>query len=230
MLRNFFARSPLVTSLYRGLVTEGVQRVSRDLRTLPRRIRFRNDRRIFGIGLSKTGTSSLSLALECLGYECRDFPIEMLRFRKDSLSFRVSEAAAYQALADIPVSAFFRELDEAYPGSKFVLTVRDLNGWLRSCARHFKAGRSWGRKIDRLHEQIYGATSFDAVRFETAYSRHVEEVKAYFSKRPNDLLVLDIVGGEGWAELCPFLGVEIPAEPFPWANRTADRRPSPGTN
>jgi len=230
MLRRVLARSPLATSLYRTFVTEGLQRVARDLRTLPRRVRFRNDKRVFGIGLSKTGTSSLSLALERLGYECNDFPIEMLRLRKDSLSFRVSEAAAYQALVDIPVSAFFRELDEAYPGSKFVLTIRDQDGWLRSCARHFLEGRSWGRKIDLLNERVYGSTSFDPVRFEDAYARHVRAVKEHFSDRPNDLLVLDIVGGEGWAELCPFLGIEIPPDPFPWANRTEDRRSSSGTN
>ena len=41
---------------------------------------------------------------------------------------------------------------------------------------------------------------------------------AHFAGRPDDLLVLDVVGGEGWERLCPFLGLAPPDEPFPHFN------------
>ena len=54
----------------------------------------------------------------------------------------------------------------------------------------------------------------DKVRIEETGRR----VRAYFAGRPDDLLVLDVVGGEGWEKLCPFLGLEPPAEAFPHFN------------
>jgi hypothetical protein len=50
------------------------------------------------------------------------------------------------------------------------------------------------------------------------YQNRNEEVRSYFADRPGDLLVLDVVGGEGWERLCPFLGLEPPAGPFPRLN------------
>ena len=50
------------------------------------------------------------------------------------------------------------------------------------------------------------------------YERHNSEVRAYFADRPEDLLVMDITAGDGWDVLCPFLGVEAPADEFPMMN------------
>lgn len=189
---------------------------------LPRRLALRRSQRVFAIGLSKTGTSSLTQALRLLGYRTRHFPIEMVALRGGRLRLRLEEAAVYECLTDTPVALFYRELDQRFPGAKFILTVRDVESWLRSCSVHF-AKPSWGRTIDQLHIELYGTKSFDREAFAAAYAAHVSGVLEHFAQRPNDLLLLDIVKGDGWEKLCAFLGTPVPGFPFPWANRT---RPS----
>jgi len=53
---------------------------------------------------------------------------------------------------------------------------------------------------------------------------HVAEVKDYFKDRPEDLLIIDVCSGEGFAQLAPFLGAAIPAEPFPHKGALLTRR------
>ena len=120
---------------------------------------------------------------------------------------------------------FFRQLDRAYPGARFILTVRDLEGWLASCERFFCEGRLRGDHVlNKLRLDLYGATCFERTRFADAYARHVDGVQAYFGDRPDDLLVLDVVGGDGWGPLCRFLSHDRPDAPFPRA-RSRERVP-----
>jgi hypothetical protein len=126
---------------------------------------------------------------------------------------------------DIPVAPFFAQLDAEYPGSRFVLTVREPRAWLRSVELHWELMMDWWQRdadFRRFQEFIsacvYGSVGFSRERFLYAYEAHRSNVERYFRARPGDLLVLDICGGEGWERLCPFLGVEVPAAPFPHAN------------
>lgn len=67
----------------------------------------------------------------------------------------------------------------------------------------------------RVHQILYGRTDFDSLVFLERYRRHNREVMDYFKDRPSDLLVMDMDDGAGWPELCGFLGVPVPAEPYP---------------
>lgn len=169
--------------------------------------------KIFGIGLPKTGTSSLHAALQMLGYSSVHFPTND------------QEIANNDASSDITVAARFEELDSLYPGSKFILTVREVTSWLQSCEQHF------GRKLDPsqippqlrqflggLRMKVFGTISYDRTLFERAHYNHEQQVKRYFANRPNDLLVTNIIAGEGWEKLCPFLDRPIPAQAFPREN------------
>lgn len=178
--------------------------------------------KIFGIGLSKTGTHTLNQCLELLGFRSVHYPSPMLMN-----AGRYEEALAdYDAATDISVSAYFRELDLAYPGSKFILTLRDIEHWLKSIEDHMsrrehELGNPNCPKAV-LREIIYGARAFDRPTYANAYWTHVESVRAYFADRAGDLLEFDVCGGEGWERLCPFLGVPIPDVQIPWLNRTAN--------
>ena len=59
------------------------------------------------------------------------------------------------------------------------------------------------------HEQTY----------KRVYLAHKEAVLRYFAKRRKDLLVMNITEGDGWRELCDFLNVAVPSEPFPKLNQ-----------
>lgn len=201
--------------------------------------------KIFGVGLSRTGTGSLNAALEILGYRAWHFPIIMQnssakarrRYRMDKwmselfnkpffegdfvkgtdnkLAFDSRPLNEWDAATDLPVARFFRQLDVAFPGSKFILTVRDEDSWLESCRNFFSPGAHRIFKWQQLHYEVYGANEFDESGFRGAMRKHVEDVRNYFMDRQDDFIELNIVGGEGWEKLCHFLGKDIPNEAFP---------------
>jgi Sulfotransferase domain len=187
--------------------------------------RFRAPRqKVFGIGLSRTGTKSLDRALSVLGYRSDHFSTHLLRLEDGVLSLDMRKAAVYEALTDITASLFFRELDEAFPGSKFVLTVRDSDGWLRSCCDHFLPLEPgvWpygDTKVLELLRRVYASNCFDSDRFLAAYHAHAEAVRRYFASRPDSLLVFNVCAGDDWGLLCTFLGKPEPKVPFPWVLR-----------
>jgi Sulfotransferase domain/Inositol monophosphatase family len=178
--------------------------------------------KIFGIGLSKTGTTSLAGALEVLGYHTRDYP-GLTRYEPGKLeSIDAQVLEQHEALTDTPIPSFYRELDRHYPGSKFVLTVRDMDAWLLSCKKQFtaKLAEKQNDAHNRLFIDMYGTAVFDEELFRRGYQRFVDGVLAYFAQRPADLLVLDVAAGQGWNELCAFLGKPVPELAFPKSNVT----------
>ncbi len=168
--------------------------------------------KIFGIGLSKTGTTSLCEALRILGYSAIDFPVGLRDVEK------------HDAATDTPVADQFEWLDRRYHGSKFIYTVRQRDDWLRSCrtywARRIDRGRETRQEVVALYERLYGSVDFDANLFKYAYGRHETRVLSYFANRPDDLLIIDICSGKvDWQPLCAFLGKERPDCEFPHMNK-----------
>lgn len=181
--------------------------------------------KIFAIGLSKTGTTSLARALEILGYKTRDY-IGVSRYRAGELSsVDLDEINANEAFTDTPIPSFYRELDAAYPGSKFILTLRNRDAWLKSCKKQFNQKHSdkQSEANNLLFMDLYGTAVFDEEKFSEGYDRFVDGVLQYFKDRPQDLLVLDIAAELGWEKLCAFLGKAVPDVPFPRANVTQIR-------
>lgn len=181
--------------------------------------------KIFGIGLSKTGTSSLAHALDTLGFRVKD-NMGVSRYSAGDLAcLDLALVDANDALTDTPIPSFYRELDTRHPGSKFILTVRDSAGWLKSCKKQFTAAHAAQQSAahERLFRDLYDCTVFDAEKFAHGYERFVRGVMAYFADRPQDLLVIDIAAGEGWEKLCPFVDRRVPDQPFPKTNVTQIR-------
>jgi 3'-phosphoadenosine 5'-phosphosulfate (PAPS) 3'-phosphatase len=178
--------------------------------------------KIFGIGLSKTGTTSLANALQILGYKTKD-NMGVVKYATEDLSSEDLDVVdAYEALTDTPIPSFYPALDARYPGSRFILTVRDSEGWLKSCEKQFTQ-RFAARQTEahkRLFVDLYGTDIFDSHRFASGYARFVDGVRKYFKDRPQDLLIMNVTAGEGWEKLCPFLGQPVPDIPFPKANVT----------
>jgi hypothetical protein len=174
---------------------------------------------------------SLIAALEILGWRAKHFPYVHFRWGRlgaalgfDELRLARRDLEAYDAFADTPVIGCYKQLDLEFPGSKFILTTRDKEAWLGSCERFPRFGASYkpDRQVLALRRRIYGVDRYDRTAFSLAYDRHVADVRQYLRDRPDDLLELDVCGGEGWERLCPFLGLEQPDVPFPWRNTGAD--------
>ena len=174
--------------------------------------------KLFGIGFHKTGTTTLGKALEELGYlvcgPSREFEVDL---QKGDLSGIYRKALEFDAFQDNPWPVYYKELDEKFPHSKFILTLRDEEKWIDSVVRHF------GDQDTIMREIIYGVghpLNNEGVYVER-YREHNKAVIKYFKNRPDDLLVVSWEKGDAWEELCRFLNKDIPQKQFPHENRAA---------
>lgn len=180
--------------------------------------------KIFGIGLSRTGTSSLAKALNQLGIETKHFPQDLISQQELLSGKRLTLLQKNQGLVD-GISPFYRYLDQVYLHSKFILTVREVRAWIDSMKHLLKVHEeqpTYHPDFKKFSQTIL-QLSYDSVnpkedQLLDGYKRHQEDVVNYFEGRHFDLLVLDICEGEGWEKLCPFLGLPIPNVPFPHQN------------
>lgn len=186
-----------------------------------RRLRFgRPKERVFCIGFQKTGTTSVQYALSLLGYRVAGiFSMRDLGNFEDVRVRALELMKGFDAAGDIPWPVLFRDLDAAFPRSKFILTTREPDLWYASACKHF------GEKRIRLHKWIYGAAS--PVGNEATYKNrlvsHEAEVREYFCHRPKDLIEFDVARGDGWEKLCKFLDKPIPKGDFPRLNAAKAR-------
>ncbi len=178
------------------------------------------DPKVFGIGFHKTGTSSLAQALRDLGYRVGGpNGIHDPNIADNVHEMALTVANQFDAFKDNPWPLLYQEVDDAFPGSRFILTVRPTGDWIDSVVNHF------GDETTPMREWIYGVGSprGNEQTYVDRYERHNREVTEYFRDRDGDLLVLDLANGDGWEQLCPFLGKRVPDVPFPRANTSADR-------
>ena len=196
---------------------------------------------VIGPGFGRTGTNSLKLALEQLGFgpchhmfEVRDNPQRLADWQKAARGEAVDwdkTFHGYRAQVDWPGARYWRELVGHYPKAKVILTVRDPDEWFESVQKtilpfiaargshsspHMDAIAEMGHQAisvqvfhDRLHDRAH------AIR---VFKDHTAQVRAEIPKER--LLVLDVA--EGWEPLCRFLGVRVPAVPFPKTNSTRE--------
>jgi len=183
--------------------------------------------KIFGLGLSKTGTTSFSSALNLLGYKSIHTP-PIINLKNGEINFQWPWwLSTYDAMADLPVPYYYKYFDEEYPNAKFVLTIRNEEDWLRSCKKHFdedlqlllKRPEPHFKPLITLCEKMYGSSRYEEQSFRDAYQKHNAEVIEYFEGRDN-FLVIDICAGDSWEKLCPFLGIAVPTVQFPHGNAT----------
>ena len=174
--------------------------------------------KVFCIGFHKTGTTSLAVALKMLGYRVTGPNGTKDRNIAEKVHAMANRLARkYDAFQDNPWPVLFREMDANWPGSKFILTMRTSDAWIRSQVKDF------GLRETPMRRWIYGAgcPEGNETVYMERYERHNREVLEYFRNRPDDLLLLELAKGHGWPELCAFLDRPLPSTPFPHANKAS---------
>ncbi len=191
--------------------------------------------KVIGAGVGRTGTYSMKLALNRLGFgPCHHMEEVASRLPVQLPLWQAAVAGrpdwptiyrGYESAVDWPTARFFRELNATYPDAKFILSHRDPRKWAESFSETIytlisKADqapehlRDWLAMARAVIEQTDIPFGTDIAGLEAAFATHAEAVKAEVPAER--LLVHDVK--EGWGPLCVFLDVPVPDEPFPRSN------------
>jgi hypothetical protein len=178
--------------------------------------------KVFGIGWAKTGVTTLGRCLCELGYRHHGQRLDLVDdLGSGDLSRILAVAAEHDAFTDWPWILLYRELDRAFPGSRFVLTVRDPDRWLHSYRSMIARLPSATPDLIARRRVLYGLPFpdvTDAMLLERR-ARHDAAIREWFRDRPASLLTVDWEVGDGWEQLCGFLDTPVPALPFPHENK-----------
>jgi hypothetical protein len=208
--------------------------------------------RVIGAGFGRTGTLSLKVALEELGFgpcehmtELLDDPERLRLWDRKARGLPVEWGElfkGYAATVDWPGCYFWEELAEAYPKAKVILTVRDREEWYESVSGTIHGPRksayayltfslagavsTRARRAARLVENVIWEGTFGGRFAEREHAIRVfdRHVEEVKKRIPADRLLV-YEAKESWGPLCKFLGVEVPEDkPFPYLNKAADFR------
>ena len=209
-----------------GIVRRNFSSEAIEIRSIPTRV--------FGIGLHKTGTTSLHRAFQIMGLDSAHWASpHWSKYIWDEMHEhgRSRTLEMHYALSDLPIPLLYQKLGIAYPGSKFVLTIRDEDEWIASIKTHWHLRKSWDNDVfsNIAHYELYGTTEFDEAVFRARYRRHNDDVRSYFAARPNALLVLDLSQAK-MRDLCRFLDVPVIAGTFPHSHKSSDQPKYQGFN
>ena len=193
---------------------------------------------VVGVGLGRTGTNSLKLALErLLGGRCH----HMIEVFADERQFPMWQAATtgvpdwdaiydgFVATVDWPGAAFWRELVAANPDAVVLLSRRESgDAWWESARRTIFApwnGDDPGTDpaFRAAAEAMFERTGIDPSDRDAAiagYDAHLAAVRA----EVDPARLLEWTAGDGWAPLAEAIGVPVPDEAFPHVNTTEEFR------
>jgi hypothetical protein len=202
--------------------------------------------KVIGAGLPRTGTLSQKVALEMLGFGPCYHMVNVLT--NLPLSKQWEQAidgevdwdevfGEHESTVDWPGAFFYRELADAYPDAKVVLSTRDPEAWEKSMidtiwgviyghspmahiskAREFvdPDWRAYLQLMSRMWaaQGVFAGAELRPGQLAEAIARYQETVQANI---PRDRLLVWSVQ-DGWEPLCHFLEVDVPDAQFPRLN------------
>jgi hypothetical protein len=195
--------------------------------------------KLIGAGLGRTGTHALKTALNQIGFgPCHhmeevvndmDRQVPLWQAAVDGRPDWPEIYKGYVSAVDWPTATYFRELHQAYPNAKFILTVRSTQSWAESFSETIYmalAGRANAPAEKQAWlEMAMGVIAAAGIRegmelasLMAAFDAHVAAVKATIP--PEQLLVFQVK--DGWGPLCDFIGVQAPTTAFPRTNDRAE--------
>ncbi len=173
--------------------------------------------KLFIIGLPRTGTTSISVALLNL-----NFKVAHTAFTK-----RTFELA--QVFSDTPCFCDYVQLDRLFPGSKFIYLNRDIETWIPSIQMLLsKMSKNLGpdghfnpimkRCFNDTFELLKTDHPHKPEHLSHCYQQHQQQVCNYFDGR-NDCLMIDISQPTSYPTMLDFLGLNVTKEKqFPHIN------------
>jgi len=170
--------------------------------------------KVFGIGFNKTGTSSLSQIFVNNNFKVApqnpfEYNLESYFYKNYSTFTEMikNDYYHYTLFQDVPFSFpnFYKFLDQEFPNSKFILTIRDNEDeWYQSLIRFYKkifvnfnqpeiiSGYIYQGILFKILTEVYNTPKthpYDETSLKNAYKNHIKEVTQYFSEKDNLLIV-----------------------------------------
>jgi hypothetical protein len=197
--------------------------------------------KVIGAGFGRTGTLSLKMALEKLGF---DKCYHMMEVQLNPEHVQVWRDLAkgiqpdwhklfegYQASVDWPSCNFWREQMQAFPEAKVLLSHRDPDKWYASVMNTIWLASQANAKRDDPAAKAGSGLAYEVI-WDAIFDRRMDD-KAHVIERylahnqqvidevpPEQLLVYE--PGDGWAPICEFLDVPVPEEDYPRVNTTEE--------
>lgn len=179
----------------------------------------------FVVSLHRCGTHSTASFLNDLGIRTRHWAVEhdgvnleeMVRGRETDLGFVADVLApvieSYQAVADVPIPALYRELFARYPDARFLLLHREPSDWLRSVRWKLRRAdfRPYVRTVywqyfDWRPERIGDITDEQLIWM---HGKHLADVRGFFDRvAPDKLGDFDLYAPDTGERMAAFLGLE----------------------
>lgn len=165
--------------------------------------------KVWIIGLPRTATTSVCLAMLDLG------------FKTAHTAYTNEAFEQAEAIADTPVFADYAALDAAYPNSKFIYLQRDVEAWLPSIRQLLERmyenlmrdDGGFNPYLKRCYQHVFSPLSLDNIASDEflthCYQRHQTQVFTHFEGKEQQLLSLDVTEADGYQKLARFLNVDV---------------------
>lgn len=139
--------------------------------------------KVFAVGFNKTGTTSLHYLFKSLGLRS----YHGLEWRSCN---NYELLSSYDCFSDgIPKD--LAKLDSSFPGSKFILQVRELDNWVYSRLAHIERNKRLGRF--KAGNPKWDNTEHAIKSWIKKRNEHHKYVLSYFKNRKSDLLVINYI-------------------------------------
>ena len=191
--------------------------------------------KIIGAGVGRTGTYSLKLAINQLGFGPCHHMEEVLKngeiqvpLWSETVKGNANWSSNYDGFnsaVDWPTAGFFRELIKEYPNAKFILTERSPENWADSFGSTIyklvegkdKAPEKMQAWLNMVNEVLIKSGFPQGLDRDGLMKGFIAHNKAVREVIPEEQLLIYQVK-QGWEPLCEFLNVPVPNEAFPRTN------------
>ncbi len=191
--------------------------------------------KVIGAGFGRTGTMSLRMALDMLGFgPCYHMENVLLDIQNRVPHWNATLDGSpdwdtvfdgFNSAVDWPVAAFWQDLMHHYPDAKFILSSRSPESWCDSISQTILTSLTnsdeWPEQqvewLEMAHRVVVMHSLGGKVERDSlidTFNAHEAAVRANI---PADRLLVH-QAKDGWEPLCEFLGQTIPSDPYPRSN------------
>lgn len=220
--------------------------IFKTIKAKKKRSKYAKANKVFCIGRNKTGTTSIAKIFNEIGLDVapqEHFELLIKDWYKNDYS-KILTSVKYKGISfqDIPFSLpnTFKILDNEFPNSKFILTIRDSpEVWYKSLtsfhAKLFGNGNIPNKEDLKKAEYIYTGWMWEVNRMvyntpendiyneqilKQHYIDYNTSVIEYFKDKPGKLIVINLKQKNVLTTICDFLEVENSIKEIPWENKT----------